>query len=513
MATGDGDGARGWDIFVSYTSADRAWAEWVAWQLEDAGYHVLVQAWDFVPGSNFASEMQQGIEHARWMIALLSHAYLKSQYASREWQAAAMADPVEFPRKLIPIRIEDCPRPGLLHTVVSLDLFDLPSDAAHRHLLNGVRAAIDGRIKPKVPPLFPVPFRQAPPIAEPDFPAVARRRTAGRSVGEPLTGHTHAVTSVAFAPNGHILASASHDRTVRLWDVSNPNSPQPLGRPLTGHVNLVVSVAFAPDGHTLASASWDKTVRLWDVSDPNSPEPLSRPLTGHTDWVVSVAFAPNGHTLASASHDTTVRLWDVSNPNSPEPLGRPLTHHTNRLLSSWLGKAVVSVAFAPDGCTFASASHDTTVRLWDVSNPNSPQPLGPPLTQYANRILSAWLGTLVVSVAVAPDGHTLATASHNSVRLWDVSDPNSPEPLGPPLTGHTDLMASVAFAPNGHTLATAGWDNTVWLWDVSNRNSPQPLGPPLTGHTGPVMSVTFAPDGHTLATASHDGTVRLWRPY
>ncbi|CAO5184692.1 hypothetical protein FAIPA1_590014 [Frankia sp. AiPs1] len=112
--------AAGWDFFVSYTAVDREWAEWISWQLEDADYRVLVQAWDFVAGSNWQIRMQQGVQHARRTIAVLSDAYLTSVYGQAEWQAAHAADPHGFERKLLPIRVEDCPRPGLLGAVVSI---------------------------------------------------------------------------------------------------------------------------------------------------------------------------------------------------------------------------------------------------------------------------------------------------------------------------------------------------------------------------------------------------------
>ena len=130
-----------------------------------------------------------------------------------------------------------------------------------------------------------------------------------------LTGHTGAVDSVAFAPDGHTLATASFDRTVRLWDLTDRTRPTPLGPPLTGHTSFVDSVAFAPDGHTLATASFDQTVRLWDLTDRTHPSSLGPPLTGHTSAVDSVAFAPDGHTLATASADQTVRLWDLTSLN------------------------------------------------------------------------------------------------------------------------------------------------------------------------------------------------------
>ncbi len=143
-----------------------------------------------------------------------------------------------------------------------------------------------------------------------------------RPLGQPLR-HTGRVSEMAFAPNGHTLATflspglvtSRGDRTgtVILWDLTDPAQPRPLGQPLTGHTESVSSVAFSPDGHTLATAaSYDRTVILWDLTDPAQPRPLGRPLTGHTDSVSSVAFAAYGHTLATASSDRTVILWDLT---------------------------------------------------------------------------------------------------------------------------------------------------------------------------------------------------------
>ncbi|MGH3971585.1 MAG: WD40 repeat domain-containing protein, partial [Mycobacterium sp.] len=178
------------------------------------------------------------------------------------------------------------------------------------------------------------------------------------------------MSGVAFSPDGHTLASGSTD-TIRLWNLTDPAHPRPLGQPLTGHTGAVTSVAFSPDGHTLASASFDDTVRLWNLTDPAHPTPLGQPLTGHTDMVNSVAFSPDGHTLASGSTDLTIRLWNLTDPAHPTPLGQPLTGHTG---------AVETVAFSPDGHTLASGSDDHIVRLWNVSDPAHPGPLGAPLT-------------------------------------------------------------------------------------------------------------------------------------
>ncbi|MGB8963906.1 MAG: helix-turn-helix domain-containing protein, partial [Pseudonocardiaceae bacterium] len=117
----------------------------------------------------------------------------------------------------------------------------------------------------------------------------------------------------------------------------------------------------------------------------------------------------------------------------------------------------------------------------------------------------------VYAVTAGPDGHTLASGSDDqTVRLWNVTDPAHPTPLGPPLTGHTGFVRSVAFSPDGHTLASGSADRTVRLWNVTDPAHPTPVGQPLTGHTDLVGAVAFSPDGHTLASGSTDRTVRLW---
>jgi hypothetical protein len=144
-----------WDFFLSYTAADGAWAEWIAWQLEDAGYRVLFQAWDFVPGSHWTTRMQEGIAGAERTVAVLSRTYLRSVYGQKEWEAAYRADPSGFTRRLVPVRVEECDRPGLLSGVVSFDLFGMPEGAARQRLHKAIKSVRDGRAKPPEAPPFP----------------------------------------------------------------------------------------------------------------------------------------------------------------------------------------------------------------------------------------------------------------------------------------------------------------------------------------------------------------------
>lgn len=156
-------------------------------------------------------------------------------------------------------------------------------------------------------------------------------------------GHTDWITSMAFNPEGTILATGSDDRTIRLWNVQTGRTIKVL----KGHAANVLSVAFSPDGKTIVSGSTDKTVRLWDVASGTEIKTLS----GHLDIVKSAAFSPDGTLIASGSDDSTVRLWRVDTGEVIDVL----RGHT---------KAINSIAFDPINGTITSASDDKTIRTW-----------------------------------------------------------------------------------------------------------------------------------------------------
>lgn len=144
-----------WDFFISYTNADRQWAEWIAWTMESAGYRVLIQAWDMVPGTNWVFAVDQGVRRAQRTIAVTSRAYLESEWGQLESLGALRRDPLGRQRRVLVVRVEECHPESILGMIGRIDVFGMPEAEARGALLAGVEQAVRGRGKPDAPGGFP----------------------------------------------------------------------------------------------------------------------------------------------------------------------------------------------------------------------------------------------------------------------------------------------------------------------------------------------------------------------
>ena len=300
-------------------------------------------------------------------------------------------------------------------------------------------------------------------IATASYDKTARLWDVTGKLIQEFKGHQARVLSVSFSPDGKYIATGSGDKTARLWDFKGN-----LIQEFKGHQDGLSSVSFSPDGKYIATGSGDKTARLWDFKGN-----LIQEFEGHQNGLSNVSFSPDGKYIATASYDKTARLWDI----------------TGNLIQEFKGHqgGVSSVSFSPDGKYIATASSDKTAILWDVTG----------------KLIQEFKGhqSEVISISFSPDGKYIATGSEdNTPRLWDIKGNLIQE-----FKGHQGLVSSVSFSPDGKHIATASYDKTARLWDFKGK-----LIQEFKGHQYWVISVSFSPDGKYIATASHDKTARLW---
>ncbi len=353
------------------------------------------------------------------------------------------------------------------------------------------------------PPPRPTATAQAVPTAEPvrgpftlpevqpvsDHPVITTRN-ANKAVLLSQWFVAKAV-SVAFSPDGTLLAAGGWDGTVWIWETRTLlQSPWGRGQDLY-HFNQpfgVNSVAFSPDGNTLAFgiSAIKEPLRLLDISGlTTGGEPSMRSFEGHTDGVKSVAFSPDGNVLASSSFDDTVRFWDLA---------------SGRELAMIDGLYIEKIAFSPDQQAVATAffDHGYTTIVWDF-----PRLIDKGMySQEMATILDGGPGA-----AFSLDGEKFVTAEER-ISIWaspGLESDASPRHLQT-LPGHTELVQCLALIPDGSVLASGARDRKIKLWDTASGRELITL----VGHENRLHSLAFSPDGSLLASAADDGTVRLW---
>ncbi|NTV63733.1 MAG: protein kinase [Oscillochloris sp.] len=277
------------------------------------------------------------------------------------------------------------------------------------------------------------------------------------------------IRSVAFSPNGELLAAGYDDHTIGIWRVSDYTHV----RTLRGHSSSVRSISFAPQGGLLATGSDDETVRIWQMSDGEPRRQLRIPGCP----VESIAFSPNGKLLAVGGWGSAITICTVD--------GEAI-----RILDTLPGPFVHSLCFSADGERLAAGCYDGTVYLWNTSDHQPSGQLG-------------GFASFIYSVAFSRDGEHIAASSQKSVRVWRISDHKAIETF----QGHRGPVRSIAFSPDSQLLASASEDSSVRIWRLDEGS----LAVPALEHRAGVASLAYSPDGRLLATGTHDGRICLWQ--
>ncbi|KAF9232864.1 WD40-repeat-containing domain protein [Melanogaster broomeanus] len=347
----------------------------------------------------------------------------------------------------------------------------------------------------------------------------------------PLLGHTDSVRVVTYSPDGMQLASGSEDRTIRTWDAQT--GALLLG-PVEGHTDIVLHIEYSPDGKTLLSSSFNGTIRIWDSV---MGELVASPLRRHYGPVIA-RYSPDGAHFVSAGVYGSIRLWDATTRDVILPLIQmteldkldyeitgPFRGHTN---------FITDVAYFPDGMRVASASHDKSIRIWNVQtgaqlkkleHPNpvhslSISPDGKRLVGGGFRFIRMWDCTTwqvalhvpeghsksVNCVTFSPDGSFIATAgAGGELFIWNSQAGQRIKMM----SGHDPATTfwTVAFSPDGRRIASDPGDSTIHVWNVHNGET---IAGPFKSHSGRITSVAFSPDGKTIASGSTKGVLRVW---
>ncbi|MBK8256903.1 MAG: TIR domain-containing protein [Polyangiaceae bacterium] len=489
------------DVFLSHNSKDKPRVRELAVRLKQAGLRVWFDEWAIEVGDDIYLAIERGLEGARVQVLCLSPAALGSDWVALERSTVLFRDPSNKGRRFVPLLLADCTLPDTLRRFKYLDFRD-ETQAAFDDLVAACQREVEApppaqqpepkalpRPEPAKSPLKPTgqelkPTEQELKPTEQELKSAKQERELAKRVppeqAEPLAvferkliGHASWINSVAVSPNGTWAASASHDKTVKIWDLETGACRATLeGR--TGDVN---AVAITPDGKRILSGSSNQTVRVWDSQ---SGRELAR-LHGHWGGVPSVVALGDNARALSGGFDRTIRLWNLASGKCIRTI----------LCGPDDADAVYACAVNPAG-TFALSGHrNSSVRLWNLET-------GACLATLEGH------SSVVNSIQITPDGRFgISGSDDKTIKVWDLKAYTC---IGT-LEGHRGRVHSIAFSADGTWMASAGFiDGTVRLWDWQTGACLQVLEVERSA-----ISVALDPQGARLLAGTVRGEVHVFR--
>ncbi|NJO37206.1 MAG: TIR domain-containing protein [Rhizobiales bacterium] len=447
-----------YDVFISYSSQDKAIVHPLAQRLKLDGVKVWLDDWVLQPGDPISLKIQQGLEKSRVLLMCISKAYFASNWTKLEHHTLLFRDPTNEQRRFVPLLVEDCERPDVIAQFLHIDWREKEERAYQRLLASCSLLPIDvERI------LKPEPAKgKAVPI-----------ETIGRHHGN--------VYGFSISQHGAYAVSCSADHSIKLWNIDH----RYVVATLEGHTRAVRCVAITSDGERAISGSDDATLKVWDLKN----QELIGTLCGHKETIYSVSFMKADRHAISVSGDGSLKIWDIDQQSEIETLA----------VSS---KPVTCLAITVDGRTVLTGSDDHIIRIWNLNE------------QSFEEIPSSHTGS-ICSIDIAPDNSFAASCSHDgTIKIWDfVRGYNIAT-----FEGHHGAVTDVAISSDSQRLASSSSDGTINIWDVAKQSLLASLG----GHAHKnqnfyasresklLLAIAISPDDHLLISGNSRGDIDFW---
>jgi small GTP-binding protein len=467
-----------YDVFLSYSSKDKAVVHELATMLKDDKLRVWLDAWEICAGDNIPAQIEDGLDRSHVLVLCMSANAFAADWTALESQTFRFRDPLNKNRRFIPLRLDDTEPKGSLIQFSYVDWRQAGDETQYARLLQACQPKVTTETDEEAvrggPPDEPIRFDTKPASEkhsgpdEPKFFGIRNEIPLAKCL-HVLKGHNGTVCGVAISTDRRIVVSGSKDKSIRIWDVESGECTQIL----RGHTDSVREIVCGANGR-IYSASDDKSIRIWNTITGDCIATLK----GHRDAVFSIALSPDGECLVSGSKDRTMRVWDLEKNTCQAVLDYG---------KAWVNALVIT----PDGKTVVAGTEDGWITGWNIGKGAQTLSLG-------RHSMWVW------GLALAANGSDLVSGSGDStVGLWDLKSRRSVALL----EGHTDKVSKVAISSDGLWAVSGSLDRTTRIWNLK-------AGAPaasLRGHAASVECVAISMDGELVISGSDDFEIRVWQ--